>query len=204
MLQDLIGAGTDTSTGTVEWAMAETLKNTEVLSKAQAELAQVVGKGKQVDEADIVNLPYLQSIVKETLRMHPPAPFLVPRRVEQDSKVSDYVVPRGSQIWVNVWAIGRDPSVWKDSLVFEPERFMDSKIDVKGQDFELIPFGAGRRVCPGMPLATRMIPVILGSLLNSFDWQIEGGIAPMDLNMEEKFSFTLAKAQPLRAVPISL
>ncbi|XP_019177313.1 PREDICTED: geraniol 8-hydroxylase-like [Ipomoea nil] len=201
---DLIGAGTDTSTSTVEWAMAETLKNPEVLSKVQTELKQVVGKGKQVDEADIVNLPYLQSIVKETLRMHPPVPFLVPRRVEQDSEVLGYVVPKGSQVLVNVWAIGRDSGIWKDPLMFEPERFMDAKVDVRGQDFELIPFGAGRRVCPGMPLAMRMVPVMLGSLLNSFDWQLESGIAPMDLDMGEKFSFTLAKGQPLRAVPISL
>nr|GMD53865.1 geraniol 8-hydroxylase-like [Ipomoea batatas]GMD88858.1 geraniol 8-hydroxylase-like [Ipomoea batatas] len=184
--------------------MAETLKNSEVLSKAQTELTQVVGKGKQVDEADIVNLPYLQSIVKETLRMHPPVPFLVPRRVEQDSELLGYVVPKGSQVLVNVWAIGRDPSIWKDPLMFEPERFMNTKVDVRGQDFELIPFGAGRRVCPGMPLAMRMVPVMLGSLLNSFDWQLEGGIEPMDLDMEEKFSFTLAKGQPLRAVPIPL
>nr|WET52779.1 cytochrome P450 76B128 [Ajuga reptans] len=204
MCLDLFVAGTDTTSSTLEWAMAEALKNPETIKKAKAELEQVVGKGKVVDEADISRLPYLRCMVKETLRIHPPVPFLIPRRVEQDVEVCGYTVPANSQVFVNAWAIGRDAEVWESPLEFKPERFLESEIDMRGRDFELIPFGAGRRICPGLPLAVRMVPVMLGSLLNSFDWKLDGGIGPKELDMEEKFGITLQKAQPLRAVPIAL
>lgn len=184
--------------------MAEALKNPETMKKAKAELEEVIGKGKVIDEADISRLPYLRCMVKETLRIHPPVPFLIPRRVEQEVEVCGYTVPKNSQVFVNVWAIGRDPDIWENPLEFKPERFMESEVDMRGRDFELIPFGAGRRICPGLPLAVRMVPVMLGSLLNSFDWKLESGIGPKELDMEEKFGITLQKAQPLRAVPIPL
>nr|XP_016438735.1 PREDICTED: geraniol 8-hydroxylase-like [Nicotiana tabacum] len=201
MFLDLFGAGTDTTTSTIEWAMAEIIRQPEIMRKAQAELAQVIGKGKIVEEADVAQLPYLQCIIKETLRMHPPVPFLLPRKVEQDVEMCDYIIPKGSQVLVNAWAIGRDSSSWEDPLVFKPERFWSSDVDMRGQDFELIPFGAGRRICPGVSLALRMLPVMLGSLLHSFNWKLEAVIAPKDLDMEEKFGITLAKAHPLRAIP---
>ena len=204
ILQDLFVAGTDTTSNTLEWAMAECLQNPEKMKKAKAELVQVIGKGKLIEEADVSRLPYLRCIVKETLRLHPPVPFLIPRRVEQDVEVCGYNVPKNSQVLVNAWAIGRDETVWENALEFKPERFLESEPDIRGRDFELIPFGAGRRICPGLPLAVRMVPVMLGSLLNSFDWKLEGGIAPKDLDMEEKFGITLQKALPLRAVPINL
>ncbi|CAA2993979.1 geraniol 10-hydroxylase [Olea europaea subsp. europaea] len=201
---DLFVAGTDTTSSTLEWAMAETLKSPETMKKAKAELAEVIGKGKVLEEADVSRLPYLRCMVKEALRIHPPVPFLIPRRVEEDVEVSGYTVPKNSQVLVNAWAIGRDPTLWENPLEFKPERFMESELDVRGRDFELIPFGAGRRICPGLPLAIRMVPVMLGSLLNSFDWKLEGGIAPKELDMEEKFGITLQKANPLRAVPTPL
>lgn len=204
MLQDLFVAGTDTTSNTLEWAMAEVLKTPEKMQKAKAELAEVIGKGKTIEEADVSCLPYLRCIVKETLRLHPPVPFLIPRKVDQEVEVCGYNVPKGSQVLVNVWAIGRDDTIWENALEFKPERFLESELDIRGRDFELLPFGAGRRICPGLPLAVRMVPVMLGSLLNSFDWKLEGGISPKDLNMEEKFGITLQKAHPLRAVPISL
>ncbi|KAL3526733.1 hypothetical protein ACH5RR_011389 [Cinchona calisaya] len=204
MCLDLFVAGTDTTSNTLEWAMAEVLRNPEKMKKAKAELAEVIGKGKLVEEADVSRLPYLRCIVKETLRIHPPVPFLIPRRVDQDVEVCGYNVPKGSQVLVNAWAIGRDETVWENALAFKPERFWESELDIRGRDFELIPFGAGRRICPGLPLAVRMVPVMLGSLLNSFGWKLEAGIAPKDLDMEEKFGITLQKAYPLRAVPISL
>nr|XP_018625853.1 geraniol 8-hydroxylase-like [Nicotiana tomentosiformis] len=201
MFLDLFGAGTDTTTSTLEWAMAEIIRQPEIMKKAQAELAEVIGKGKIVEEADVSQLPYLQCVIKETLRMHPPVPFLVPRKVEQDVELCDYIIPKGSQVLINAWAIGRDSTFWEDPLVFKPERFWSSNMDMRGQDFELIPFGAGRRICPGLPLALRMVPVMFGSLLNSFNWKLEAGIAPTDLDMEGKFGITLAKAHPLRAIP---
>ncbi|XP_009794425.1 geraniol 8-hydroxylase-like [Nicotiana tabacum] len=201
MFLDLFGAGTDTTTSTLEWAMAEMLRQPEIMRKAQVELGEVIGKGKIVEEADVSQLPYLQCIIKETLRMHPPFPLLVPRKVEQDVELCDYIIPKGSQVLVNAWAIGRDSTFWKDPLVFRPERFWNLDLDMRGKDFELIPFGAGRRICPGLPLALRMVQVMLGSLLNSFNWKLEVGIEAQELNMEEKFGITLAKAHPLRAIP---
>ncbi|GMP48691.1 hypothetical protein CsSME_00015959 [Camellia sinensis var. sinensis] len=201
---DMFAAGTDTTSSTVEWAMAELLRNPETLNRVKAELEQTIGKGKPIEESDVSRLPYLQAIVKETSRMHPPAPFLIPRKVESDVEVCGYIVPQGTQVLVNAWAIGRDPNIWLNPTSFMPERFLGLEIDVRGRDFELIPFGAGRRICPGLPLAIRIIPVMLGSLINSFDWKLEDGIAPKDLDMEDKFGITLQKAQPLCVVPIPM
>ncbi|XP_055813983.1 geraniol 8-hydroxylase-like [Solanum dulcamara] len=201
---DLFIGGIDTTTSTLEWAMAETVRQPEIMRKAQAELAEVVGKGKPIEEADVSRLPYLQFIVKETLRMHPPAPFLIPRIVDQDVELCDYIIPKGSRVLVNVWAIGRDSTFWEEPLVFKPERFKSLKLDVQGKNFELLPFGAGRRICPGLPLALGIIPVMLGSILNSFNWKLEAGIEPKDLDMDEKFGFITPKAHPLRVIPSPL
>ncbi|WOG96784.1 hypothetical protein DCAR_0416120 [Daucus carota subsp. sativus] len=200
LFMDLFVAGTDTTSSTVEWAMSEILRNPETLLKAKAELNQVIGKGKIIGEEDISRLVYLQCILKETVRLHPTTPFLLPRQVKEEVELCGYTIPKNSQVLVSAWAIGRNPMLWKNPLSFQPERFMDSKIDVSGHDYELIPFGAGRRMCPGLPFAMRMMPVMLGSLINCFDWELEGGIAPEELNMEEKVGITLAKLHPLRAV----
>ncbi|XP_058228503.1 geraniol 8-hydroxylase-like [Rhododendron vialii] len=198
---DIFGAGTDTTSSSVEWAMAELLRTPEPLQRAKAELEQTIGKGKPIEESDIPRLPYLQAIVKETMRLHPPVPLLIPRTVETDVEVYGYTVPQGAQVLVNAWAIGHDPSVWANPTSFMPERFLDSDIDIRGRDFELIPFGAGRRICPGLSLAIRVVPLMLGSLINSFDWKLEGGIKPEELDMDDKFGITVQKAQPLRVVP---
>ncbi|PKI40443.1 hypothetical protein CRG98_039167 [Punica granatum] len=185
--------------------MAELLRNPERLLKAQAELEQVIGRGNAVEESDIARLPYLQATVKETLRMHPPLPLLVPRRAGATVQVGGYTILEGTQILVNVWAIGRDPAVWNDPDEFIPERFLGQlDIDVKGQNFELLPFGGGRRLCPGLPLAMRMLHLMLGSLLNSFDWKLEDGVYPEIMEMVEKFGITVQKAQPLRALPLPI
>lgn len=181
--------------------MAELLNNPKAMAKAQDELVQIVGKENIIEDSDISKLPYLQAVVKETFRLHPPAPFLVPRKAESESEILGYVVPENARVLVNVWAIGRDPSRWSDPISFIPERFLDCKIDVKGRDFELIPFGAGRRICPGILLGHRMIHLVLASLLHSFDWKLEDGLKPEDIDMSEKFGFTLRKSQPLLAVP---
>nr|XP_043633901.1 7-ethoxycoumarin O-deethylase-like [Erigeron canadensis] len=204
MLLDLFVAGTDTTSNSLEWAVAELLRNPHIRVKAKDELKEVIGKGKIVEEKDLPKLPYLQCIVKETLRIHPPIPFLVPRRVDNEVKINGYIVPKGTQVLVNAWAIGRDPTIWENPLEFKPERFLNSKIDVHGQDFELIPFGAGRRICPGLPLAIRMIPLMLGSLLNNFDLNLDNKIRQEDLDMTERFGITLQKADPLCVFPVSL
>ncbi|KAK1423388.1 hypothetical protein QVD17_18690 [Tagetes erecta] len=201
---DLFGAGTDTTSSTLEWAMAEVLRKPHVMTKAKEELEEVIGKGKIVKEDDLLRLPFLSCIVKETLRLHPPVPFLLPRKVTEQVKLNEYTIPEGTQVLVNAWAIGRDPTVWDDSLEFKPERFLASGLDVRGQDFGLIPFGAGRRICPGLPLAIRMIPIMLGSLLNNFNWKIDTKVEHEALDMTEKFGITLVKAKPLCVVPITL
>ncbi|GAB4833656.1 hypothetical protein Ancab_031901, partial [Ancistrocladus abbreviatus] len=194
---------TNTTLTTIEWAMAKLLHNLE-LKQAQAELKQVIGRGNPIEEGDIARLPCLQSIVKETFRLHPAAPFLVPRKVDVDVDLCGFMVPKCAQVLVNAWAIGRDPNLWENPNSFEPERFMGLEIDVKGQDFELIPFGAGRRICLGLPLAIRMIHLTLGSLIHSFNWKIENGAKLESMDMADKFGVSLQKAQPLHVIPIRI
>ncbi|KAM5574527.1 geraniol 8-hydroxylase [Rosa sericea] len=201
----LFVAGTDTTSATLEWAMAELLHNPKSLSKAQEELDQMIGKGKPIEETDIARLPYLQAIIKETFRLHPTVPLLLPRKAETDVEIGGYIVPKGAQVLVNVWAIGRDPGLWDNPNSFMPDRFLglDNQFDVMGKNFELIPFGGGRRICPGLPLAMRMLHLMLGSLINCFDWKLEDGVVPETMNMEDKFGLTLQMAQPLKVVPQS-
>ncbi|XP_050375177.1 LOW QUALITY PROTEIN: geraniol 8-hydroxylase-like [Argentina anserina] len=183
--------------------MAKLLCNQEVLSKAQSELEQVIGKGKLVEESEIVRLPYLQAVIKETCRLHPTFPMLLPRKAGANIEIGGCIIPKDAQVLISVCAIGRDPLTWENPNLFKPERFLglENQIDVTGRYFELIPFGGGRRVCPGLPLAIRMLQLMLGSLLNNFEWKLEDGVVPDTMNMEEKFGLTLQKAQPLRAVP---
>ncbi|KAJ9680874.1 hypothetical protein PVL29_020012 [Vitis rotundifolia] len=204
LLLDLFVAGTDTTSSTVEWAMAELLCNPEKMAKAQKEIRGVLGNEGIVQESDISKLPYLQSIVKETFRLHPPAPLLVPHKAETNVEICGFTIPKNSQVLVNAWAIGRDPSTWPNPSAFMPERFLECDIDVKGRDFELIPFGAGRRICPGMPLAHRMVHLMLASLLYSHAWKLEDGMKPENMDRSEKFGLTLQKAQPLWAIPIKV
>ncbi|XP_061374304.1 geraniol 8-hydroxylase-like [Gastrolobium bilobum] len=204
LAHDLFVAGTDTTTSTLEWAMTELVLNPEIMSKAKKELEEMIGKGKPVEESDISRLPYLQAIIKETFRLHPPVPLLLPRKAAKDVDISGFTIPKDAQVLVNVWTIARDPTLWKNSTLFSPERFLESEIDIKGHNFELAPFGAGRRICPGMMLAIRMLLLMLGSLINSFDWKLEDGMKPEDMDMEEKFGITLQKATPLRVVPVNL
>ncbi|GAB2228591.1 hypothetical protein Droror1_Dr00022715 [Drosera rotundifolia] len=204
ILLELLVGGYDTTSIVIEWAMAELLNSPSKLEKAQAELAEVVGRGKPIEEDDIDRLPYLRAIMKETFRLHPPVPFLVPRKATTDVELSGFVVPKGTQVLVNVWSIGRDESVWKDANVFQPERFMDCDIDFKGRNIELTPFGAGRRMCPGLPIAQKMLHLILGSLLNSFNWKLEEGVRAENMNMDDKYGFTLGKAERLQAIPTNI
>ncbi|KAK8602269.1 hypothetical protein V6N12_052083 [Hibiscus sabdariffa] len=165
-------------------------------------MEQAIGKGNPIEESDINRVPYLQAVIKETFRMHPTAPLLVPRRAGSDTDLCGFKVPKGSQVLVNVWAIGRDPSIWKNPDSFMPERFLGSNIDVKGTDFRLIPFGAGRRIRPGLPLANRMLHLIIGSLINCFNWKFKDEISPDEIDMEENIRATVKKVEPLRAIPI--
>uniref|UniRef100_A0A0A9B6X7 Uncharacterized protein n=1 Tax=Arundo donax TaxID=35708 RepID=A0A0A9B6X7_ARUDO len=202
LLTDLFSAGSDTSAGTVEWAMAELLKNPLSMAKARAELAQVIGSKPEMEESDIGQLKYLQAIVKETFRLHPPAPFLLPHQAEMATEIRGYTVPKGARVLVNVWAIGRDSEVWSEPEKFVPERFLEKEkeIDFRGRDFELLPFGSGRRMCPGMPLAVRMVHLMLASLLYRFEWGLPADVEENGLDMAEKFGTILSLATPLQAI----
>ncbi|KAJ4827264.1 hypothetical protein Tsubulata_028109 [Turnera subulata] len=199
---DLFAAGTDTTTSTIEWAMAELLRNPRTLRRAREELEQTIGRGNLLQESDTAKLPYLHAIIKETFRLHPAAPLLVPREAGEEVEIHGFTIPKGARVMFNAWAIGRDGGIWDDPDSFVPERFLGSNIDFKGQNFELIPFGAGRRICLGLPLAIRTLHLILGSLIHSFEWQLEDGVTPENMDMEDRFGLTLEKAQPLRAIPI--
>ncbi|KAL9440873.1 hypothetical protein AB3S75_019533 [Citrus x aurantiifolia] len=201
---DLFAAGAETTSSTLEWALTELLHSPEALSKARSELEKQIGKGNPIEESDIARLHYLQVVVKETLRLHPAVPLLIPRKASVDVQISGFTVPKGAQVLVNAWAIGRDATTWENPYSFKPERFLGLDVDVKGRNFELIPFGAGRRICPGLPLAIRMLHLMLGSLIKSFDWKLENEVTTENMDMEEKFGITLQKAQPLRVVPVAI
>ncbi|CAN6304546.1 unnamed protein product [Urochloa humidicola] len=200
LFMDLFAAGSDTSSSTVEWAMTELLQNPTSMAKVCEELATVIGSGKSIEESDIGKLPYLQAVVKETFRLHPPAPLLLPRHTQADIKIMGYTIPQGSRVFVNVWAMGRDKETWPEPEKFMPERFLGKTVDLRGGDFDLIPFGGGRRICPGMPLAIRMVHLLLASLLNQFTWRLPAEVERNGVDMAEKFGLTLTKAVPLCAI----
>lgn len=195
VLLDLFAGASDTSSVLIEWALAELLTNPIQMKTLQEELQRVVGRERMVQDFDIPNMPLLMAVVKETMRLHPVLPFLVPRKLIEPCQISGYEIPANTQVYVNTWAVGRDPMVWEKALEFWPERFLDRSIDVRGQHFELLPFGSGRRMCPGWTLGLRNVQIILASLLQAFDWSVD----EQDLDMSEKFGLVMTKAKPLLA-----
>uniref|UniRef100_A0ACD5X7E0 Uncharacterized protein n=1 Tax=Avena sativa TaxID=4498 RepID=A0ACD5X7E0_AVESA len=191
--QNLIGAGTETTSTMTEWAMSLLLNHPAVLEKAQAEIDALIGTSRLVSADDVTRLAYLQCIVSETLRLYPAAPTLLPHLSSADSNVGGYNVPRDTMLIVNAYAIHRDPVAWEDPLEFRPERFVDGKAD----GLFMIPFGMGRRRCPGKTLALRMIGMALATLVQCFDWERVDG---MEVDMTEGGGLTIAKVVPLEAV----
>ncbi|XP_074282503.1 cytochrome P450 CYP82D47-like [Silene latifolia] len=192
----MIAGGTDTSTVSLIWAFSLLMNNPRVLKTAKDELNLVVGKERQVSEDDIPNLKYLQAIVKETLRLYPPAPLMGPREFIEDCTVNGYHIKRGTQLIVNLSKIFTNPKNWEDPLEFQPERFLTTHkdIDVKGQHFELFPFGAGRRICPGISFGLQVVHLTLASVLHGFEYA-----SPNDalIDMNESFGLTNVKSNPL-------
>ncbi|CAI9754833.1 unnamed protein product [Fraxinus pennsylvanica] len=202
---DIFAAGTDTSAITTEWALAELINHPNILHRAQHEINSVVGQNKLVEESDISNLPYLQAIVKETLRLHPTGPLIV-RESSEDCTIAGYHVPAKTRLFVNVWAIGRDPEHWENPLEFRPERFLNedgylkAQLDVRGQHYHLLPFGSGRRGCPGTSLALQVVQTTLAAMIQCFEWNVEGNGT---VDMEEGPGITLPKAHPLICFPVA-
>uniref|UniRef100_A0A0D3G7U7 Cytochrome P450 n=1 Tax=Oryza barthii TaxID=65489 RepID=A0A0D3G7U7_9ORYZ len=199
LLQDMFAAGTDTSFITLEWAMSELVKNPAAMRKLQDEVRRGGG-------ATTAATPYLKAVVKETLRLHPPVPLLVPREcardTDDDATVLGYHVAGGTRVFVNAWAIHRDAGAWSSPEEFRPERFLPGggeaeAVDLRGGHFQLVPFGAGRRVCPGMQFALATVELALASLVRLFDWEIP---PPGELDMSDDPGFTVRRRIPLRLV----
>ncbi|VFQ88732.1 unnamed protein product [Cuscuta campestris] len=201
VLMDMVVGGTETTANTLEFAMAEIMKQPEVLTKLRDELDNIVGRDNIVEESHIHHLPYLQAVMRETLRLHPALPLLVPHCPSETRTVGGYAVPKGTRVFVNVWAIQRDPRVWENPLEFRPERFLegDKKWDFSGRDFEYLPFGSGRRICAGVGSAERMFIYALATMIHSFDWNLPGDAEELELS--EKFGIVLKKRVPLVLIP---
>ncbi|XP_047942511.1 ferruginol synthase-like [Salvia hispanica] len=148
-------------------------------------------------------VPPGQAVIKETFRYHPPGPFSISRASEADQEVNGYMIPKGTQIVVNSWSMAKDPTIWTDPESFLPERFLENKLDFKDQHFQLIPFGAGRRICPGIPLATRILQMTTTVLVHNFDWKLKKDKDHPD-HKEAMFRINLSKANPLRAFPFKI
>ncbi|XP_028777204.1 cytochrome P450 81E8-like [Neltuma alba] len=185
-------AGTDTSATTLEWAMTCLLNNPHVLEKAKKEIDTQIGNERLIDEPDMSKLPYLQNIISETLRLHPAAPLLVPHEASNDCTIAGYNVPRGTMVLINAWAIHRDPQLWSDPTGFMPERF-----EKEGEANKLIPFGLGRRACPGSGLAQRTVGLTLGLLIQCFEWK---RVSEEEIDETEGAGVTMPKVIPLEAM----
>ncbi|GLT51430.1 hypothetical protein SLA2020_248410 [Shorea laevis] len=202
ILMEIFLAGSDTIAISMAWAMAELAKNPRVMKKAQEELRNSVGNKGKVSETDIKKLPYLKAVVKENWRLHPPVTLLAPREAITRFNISGYTIDPKTRIQVNVWAIGRDPNVWENPQEFYPERFLDSPIDFKGQNYEFLPFGSGRRICPGVHKGVAIVELTLANLLYCFDWKSPEGMAEKDICMEEEAGLTVHTKVPLKLIPV--
>ncbi|RDX93268.1 Cytochrome P450 71D11, partial [Mucuna pruriens] len=201
IILDIFGGGGETTATSIDWAMTEMVRNPRVMKKAQAEVREVFNMKGRVDENCINELEYLKLVVKETLRLHPPIPLLLPRECGQTCEIHGYHIPVKSKVIVNAWAIGRDSNYWTEAERFYPERFIDSTIDYKGSNFEYIPFGAGRRICPGSTFGLRTIELALAMLLYHFDWKLPSEMRSEELDMSEEFGITVRRKHDLFLVP---
>ncbi|RHN51236.1 putative cytochrome P450 [Medicago truncatula] len=203
IILDVFSAGSETAATTVNWAMAEMIKDPRILKKAQAEVRNGFDRRGMVDEATIAEFKYLKSIIKESLRLHPSVPLLLPRESREACEINGYRIPVKSRVLINAWAMGRDPKYWNDPDKFYPERFIDSSIDFSGTNFEFIPFGAGRRICPGMNYGLANVEQVLALLLYHFDWKLPNGMKNEELELGEEFGVTMARKGDLYLIPIT-
>ncbi|OIT05745.1 PREDICTED: cytochrome P450 71D8-like [Nicotiana attenuata] len=201
ILLEMVVAGSENASNSVEWAMTEMIKNPKILTKAQEEVRNVVKGKPTVEESDLHKLSYIKMVIKETLRFHPPVPLLLPKESLENCTVDDYEIPANTRVFINYWAISRDPKSWENPDIFEPERFENVAVDFKGHDFEFIPFGAGRRICPGISFGMLNLELSLAAMLYHFDWKLPQEMKPEDVDMNETFGMTLFKTSSLHLVP---
>ncbi|CAD6336143.1 unnamed protein product [Miscanthus lutarioriparius] len=202
---DIFGAGSETSATTLEWTIAELIRNPKAMQRATAEVREAFGARGAVAEHALGELRYLHLVIRETFRLHTPLPLLLPRQSQEPCRVLGYDVPAGTTVLINVWALGRDGRYWSgDPEEFRPERFEAeaSAVEFKGADFELLPFGAGRRMCPGMSFGLANVELALASLLFHFDWEAPGVSDPAEFDMTEAFGITARRKANLLLRPI--
>jgi cytochrome P450 len=184
--------------------MANLIKYPNLMQKVQSEIDNVVGTHRKVTENDIPKLHYLQAVVKETFRLYPPVPLLVPHESHTACKIAGYEIPANTRMSVNVWGMGRDPRIWEDPLKYNPERFTKgsplANLEVNGQHYQLMPFGTGRRQCPAWSMGLATVTMLIASLVQAFDWSHPNGADNLDMS-ESKSSLMLLMATPLQAIP---
>nr|CAB3481813.1 unnamed protein product [Digitaria exilis] len=203
ILIDMFEAGTDTSYSTLDVAMAELMRKPQVMAKLQDEVRKNVPKGQEmVTESDLGNMTYLKAVIKETLRLHPAAHLFIPHLSMETCEIDGYTIPSGTRVMVNAWAIGRLSSHWEKPDEFMPERFVDANdVDLKGKDFRYLPFGSGRRMCPGIHAAAATLEIMLANLMYCFDWELPAGMKKEDIDMTEVFGLTDHRKERLLLVP---
>nr|QWK52237.1 cytochrome P450 71B17 [Isatis tinctoria] len=205
LLTNIFIGGIDTGAITMIWAMTELARNPELMKKVQGQIRDGLGNNKErITEEDISKVPYLNLVIKETFRLHPAAPLLLPRETMAHIKVQGFDIPPKRRILINAWAIARDPKLWTNPEEFNPERFIDSPVDYRGQHFELLPFGSGRRICPGISMGIATVELGLLNLLYFFDWKFPDGMTQRDIDMEEAGTLTIVKKVPLKLVPLQV
>jgi ferulate-5-hydroxylase len=201
IIMDVMFGGTETVASAIEWAMTELMRSPDDLKRVQQELEEVVGLDRRVEESDFDKLTYLKCCLKETLRLHPPIPLLLHETAEE-AVVTGYRIPAKSRVMINVWAIGRDKNSWEDAETFKPSRFLKDRVpDFKGSNFEFLPFGSGRRSCPGMQLGLYALDISVAHLLHCFTWELPDGMKPSELDMSDVFGLTAPRASRLVAIP---
>ncbi|KAL2519997.1 Cytochrome [Forsythia ovata] len=197
IILNVFAGGTDTTYTALEWTMAELLRHREIQEKLQNEVRRVAGRKLDITEDDLEKMPYLRAVIKESLRLHPPLPLLIRRESTQSVKLMGYDIAAGTQVLVNAWVIGRDPSLWENPEEFHPERFFETNIDFKGLNFELIPFGAGRRGCPAITFATAVNELALAKLVHKFNFALPNGGKESDMDMTEGTGIGVHKRFPV-------
>ncbi|KAJ0263573.1 hypothetical protein HA466_0038960 [Hirschfeldia incana] len=204
--EDMFIGGTATASSVLEWTMTELMRHPECMKKLRDEICSVSTHNSYVKEDDVEKMNYLNAIIKETLRLHPPVSILLPRLLSEDVRLRGYDIAAGTQVMINAWAIQRDNATWgPDAEEYKPERHLNSSLDFQGQDYKFIPFGSGRRLCPGIRLGLVLVEVTIANLVKRFDWIVQIGLHGVDMpDLAEAAGIEACRKYPLIVFPSSV